>query len=338
MNKILVGIYLIFLFTQNVANAKIIEVTQLFNKSITKVKEVNTGIIKSYYGNIQINEENNIDITTRFDGFITNLRANKTFMPVKKGEVLFSIYSDKVQSIQEELKVTKKINNKLYKSVLDKLIALDIDPIELKRIQNSKESLQSINIHSPINAIVMKKNINNKSAISKGKTILELSNIEKLWFVAEVYQKDISSITLGMNAKIYIEGMKTAVKSKVEYIYPLVDKKTKTIKVRFVIDNVKMNIYPNMFGEVKIKTDKRTMLTLPKTAVLNKGSKFYVFKPISDSEFEPILVEAKRISSNTYEIIDGLEVNDEVINNALFLLDSDAITNALYDTDDDDDW
>ena len=338
MNKILVGIYLIFLFTQSLANAKIIEVTQLFNKSITTVKEVNRGILQSYYGNIQINEENTMDIVTRFDGFITNLNANKTYMPIKKDEVLFSIYSDKVQSIQEELKVTKRINNKLYKSVLDKLIALDINPIELKKIKNSKKSLQSINIYSPINAIVMKKNVNDKSAIKKGKTILELSNIEKLWFVAQVYQKDISSIKIGMNAKIYIEGMKTPIESKVEYIYPLVDKKTKTIQVRFVLDNQKMNIYPNMFGEVKIKTNKRTMLTLPKTAVLNKGSKFYVFKPISDKEFEPIVVEAKRISSNTYEIIDGLEVNDEVINNALFLLDSDAITNALYDTDTDDDW
>jgi len=93
-----------------------------------------------------------------------------------------------------------------------------------------------------------------------------------------------------------------------------------------------------MFATVKIQTTKRAMLTLPKTAVLNKGSKFYVFKPISDREFEPVEIQVKRISSNTYQILDGLQVNDEVIHNALFLLDSDAVTNALYDTDTDDDW
>ena len=79
------------------------------------------------------------------------------------------------------------------------------------------------------------------------------------------------------------------------------------------------------------------MLTLPKTAVLNKGSKFYVFKPISQKEFEPIEVEVNRISSNKYEILDGLQANEEVINNALFLLDSDALTNALYE-EEDEDW
>jgi Cu(I)/Ag(I) efflux system membrane fusion protein len=78
------------------------------------------------------------------------------------------------------------------------------------------------------------------------------------------------------------------------------------------------------------------MLTLPKTAVLKKADTYYVFKPTSDREFEPIKINAKRVSSNKYEILGGLEENDEVINNALFLLDSDAITNALYESDNED--
>ena len=63
-------------------------------------------------------------------------------MPIKKGDKLFSIYSDKIQSIQKELKVTKKINKKLYKSALDKLVSLDIDTKELKRIKNTNDSLE----------------------------------------------------------------------------------------------------------------------------------------------------------------------------------------------------
>jgi len=331
-------LFVLSLFAITNLNAKIIEVNQLFNKSLTKVKQVNSGVIKSYYGNTKINEENTMDIVTRYDGFITELYANKTFMFVKKGEALFSIYSDTVLSIQNELKITKKINKKLYQSTVDKLVALDIDDIELKRIKNSQKSLQSIKVHSPMNAIVMKKNINNKSAIKKGKTILELANIENLWFIAQVYQKDISSIKLGMKAKIYIDGIATPIKSTVDFIYPIVNEDTKTIQVRFNIENKDLKIVPNMFATVKIQTTKRAMLTLPKTAVLNKGSKFYVFKPISDREFEPVEIQVKRISSNTYQILDGLQVNDEVIHNALFLLDSDAVTNALYDTDTDDDW
>jgi len=61
-------------------DAKIIEVEQLFNKKIVLVKEEKVGITKSFYGKTKIDESSTIDITTRFDGFITKLNANKNLM------------------------------------------------------------------------------------------------------------------------------------------------------------------------------------------------------------------------------------------------------------------
>jgi hypothetical protein len=110
--------------------------------------------------------------------------------------------------------------------------------------------------------------------------------------------------------------------------------KTKTVDVRFVLDNKDLKLVPSMFGKVDINIKKDVMLTLPKTAVLKKANDYYVFKPLANGEFKPAKIEAKRVSSNKYEILSGLEQNDEVINNALFLLDSDATTNALYKSDD----
>lgn len=319
-------------------DAKIIEVEQLFNKKTVLVKEENVGIIKSFYGKTRIDESNTVDITTRFDGFITKLNANKNLMYVKKNETLFSIYSDEILSIQKEIQISKSINKNLYRSSVEKLKVLDISKSEINKIKRAKTSMEGIKVFSPMNAIVLKKNINDKSAVKKGKLLLQLANIDKLWFIAQIYQKDLTFIKKDMKAYVYIDGLSQAVKTKVDFIYPMVNEKTKTIDVRFVIDNKDLNIYPNMFASVKIKAVNKTMLTLPKTAVLTKGSNFYVFKPISDREFEPVKIEAKRISTNRYEILDGLNKGDKVINNALFLLDSDAVTNALYESDTDDDW
>lgn len=322
----------------SVVNAKIIEVEQLFNKKTVLVKEEKIGITKSFYGKTKIDESKVIDIVTRFDGYITKLNVDKNFMHVKKGEPLFSIYSDDILSIQKEIQVARSINKNLYRSSLEKLKVLDLNKQEINKIKKNKSSFNGIKVVSPVNAIVIKKNINNKSAVKKGKLLLQLADINKLWFIAQVYQKDLTFIKNDMSAYIYIDGLTQAVKSKVDFIYPIVNEKTKTVDIRFIIDNKDLNLYPNMFASVKIKSVIKTMLTLPKTAVLTKGSNHYVFKPISNREFEPVKVEAKRISSNKYEISDGLEKGDKVINNALFLLDSDAITNALYDSDTDDDW
>lgn len=326
----------LFIFTS--LNAKIIEVEQLFNRKTVKVKQEEVSITKSFYGKMAIDESKVVDVVTRFDGFITNLNANKTFMKVNKNDELFQVYSDEIYSIQKELQVAKRVNKSLYLSTMERLKALDINKKELQKIKNAKLSYEGVKVYSPINSIVLQKNINDKGAIKKGNLLMQLANIEKLWFIANIYQKDLGFLKDKMEALVYVDGLTTPIKTKLDYIYPNVDEKDKSIDVRFVVDNKDLKLYPNMFGTIKLKSTQKTMLTLPKTAVLSKGSEYYVFKPISKKEFEPVKVEAKRLSSYKYEILDGLEEGDEVINNALFLLDSDAITNALYDSDTDDDW
>lgn len=326
----------IFIFTS--LNAKIIEVEQQFNRKIVEVKQEDISTTKNFYGKMAIDESKVVDVVTRFDGFITNLNANKTFMKIDKDEELFQVYSDEIHSIQKELKVSKRVNKALYLSTLEKLKALAIHKKELVKIKKSKLTYKGVKVYSPINAIVLQKNINNKGAIKKGNLLLQLANIEKLWFIANIYQKDLAFLKKQMQSLIYVDGFSTPIKTKLDYIYPNVDEKDKSVNVRFIVDNKNLKFYPNMFGTVKLKATQKTMLTLPKTAVLAKESDYYVFKPISKKEFEPVKIEAKRLSSHKYEILDGLQEGDKVINNALFLLDSDAVTNALYDSNTDDEW
>ena len=136
-----------------------------------------------------------------------------------------------------------------------------------------------------------------------------------------------------MEVQISIDGLNSTIKSTVDFIYPTFDDKTKTIDVRFILENPTYELVPSMFGKVNIEVSKDVKLTLPKTAVLKKSDSYYVFKPLDDGNFEALKIDAKRITSNKYEILGGLNENDEVINNALFLLDSDAQTNALYESD-----
>lgn len=317
-----------------ILNAQILEVEQLFNKKLAKVQKEQIGHLKSFYGHMAINETKIYDVVTRFNGFITNLNANEQYKLIKKDEALFSIYSDEINSISQELQISKKFNKNLVDSNIEKLKALALDKKTISEINNSRNS-KDINIYSPMNSIILERNINNGSFVKKGNLLLQLASLDELWFIASVYQSNLSFIKKGMDAKIYIDGIQTPIDSKVDYIYPIVNKDTKTINVRLKVPNRDLNLLPNMFGKVSIKEIQREMLTLPKTSVLKKGDKYYVFEYLSAKEFEPIEIKAKRISSNKYEILEGLEEGQQVIDNALFLLDSDAVTNGLYSSDDD---
>ena len=316
--------------------AEILDAKQLFNKKITKVVKEEVSINKSFYGITKIDESSLVDIVSRFDGYITNLNANKKYMTIKKGEPLYSVYSQEILSIQNELQVAKNFNQNIYQSTLARLDNLDISKSEQQKIKDGKITSSGLVVTSSINGLLMEKNINQSSAVNKGNLLLQMASLDKIWFVASIYQSDLEYIKKDKDAIINIDGISQKLNSKVDFVYPIFDEKTKTVDVRFVLENKDLKLVPSMFGKVDISVQKNIMLTLPKTAVLKKANNFYVFKPMQNGEFEPVKIDAKRITSNKYEVLSGLNENDEVINNALFLLDSDAVTNALYESDKED--
>ncbi|WP_151943522.1 efflux RND transporter periplasmic adaptor subunit [Aliarcobacter butzleri] len=330
------NVLILILLLGSFVNAEILDAKQLFNKKITKVKKEEILLSKSFYGITKIDESSTFDIVSRFDGYITNLNANKSYMTIKKGEPLYSIYSSDILSIQNELQISKELNQNIYQSTLLKLDNLDIPKESQEKIKSGKLNNNGLVVTSPTNGILLQKNINNKSSVSKGTTLLQIASLDKIWFIASVYQEDLAFIKKDKQATIYIDGLNTSFNTKVDFIYPIFDDKSKTVDVRFILDNKELNLLPSMFGKVDIIDKEKQLLTLPKTAVLKKSDSFYVFKYVSNDEFKPVKIEAKRINSNKYEIISGLNENDEVIDNALFLLDSDALTNSLYESDNED--
>lgn len=317
-------------------NADTLDAKQLFNKKIVKVKKENLSVNKSFYGITKIDESSLVDIVSRFDGYITKLYANKSYMSIKKNEPLYSIYSEDIMSIQNELLVAKDFNKNIYNSTLLRLGNLDISKQNQQKIKEGKLDSKGLVVTSSVDGILVAKNINNKSFVQKGANLLQLADLQTIWFVASIYQDDLAFVKNNSNANITIDGIDKEIKTKVDFIYPIFDENSKTVDVRFILDNKELNLLPSMFGKVDIEVNKSSKLTLPKTAVLKKASDYFVFKQINAQEFEPIKIKANRISSNKYEILEGLQENDEVINNALFLLDSDAVTNALYETDNED--
>ncbi|MDN5054063.1 efflux RND transporter periplasmic adaptor subunit [Aliarcobacter butzleri] len=330
------NVLILILLLGSFVNAEILDAKQLFNKKITKVKKEEILLSKSFYGITKIDESSTFDIVSRFDGYITNLNANKNYMTIKKGEPLYSIYSSEILSIQNELQISKELNQNIYQSTLLKLDNLDIPKESQEKIKNGKLNNNGLVVTSPTNGILLQKNINNKSSVSKGTTLLQIASLDKIWFIASVYQEDLAFIKKDKQATIYIDGLNTSFNTKVDFIYPIFDDKSKTVDVRFILDNKELNLLPSMFGKVDIIDKQKQLLILPKTAVLKKSDSFYVFKYVSNDEFKPVKIEAKRINPNKYEIISGLNENDEVIDNALFLLDSDALTNSLYESDNED--
>ena len=118
--------------------AEILDAKQLFNKSIIKVVKEEVSFDKSFYGITKIDESSITHIVSRFDGYITKLNANKKYMSIKKDEPLYSIYSQDIQSIQNELQVAKNFNQNIYQTTSARLANLAISKAEQQKIKDGK--------------------------------------------------------------------------------------------------------------------------------------------------------------------------------------------------------
>jgi len=327
---------LLFLVLLNV-NAKTLDSTQVFNKTTVKVQKQTLGLSKEFYADIVLDETDIKDITLRFDGFIQKLYQDKKYSYINSGEKLFSIYSNEVYTSLQEFLTIDLTNQRRYKSYMDKFKNLDIDTKQIVNILKSKEMRENIDIYSPYSGYLITKQINTGSAVKKGQLLFQIASMKQLWGKVKVYQKDLSYIKKDMDVKLFIEGF-GVVTSKVDFIYPTIDEQTKTVDVRVLIENNDLKIYPGMFAKAKIYESSRIMLVLPKSAVLTKANQHFVFVPSGD-QFEPKEIIAKRINTNQFEVSSGLNENDEVIDKVMFLLDSDAITNGLYNNSkEDEEW
>ena len=322
---------LLILFISLMMEAKILEVKQLFNLKTIEVKKYDFGVKKSFYGKTVLDESRTYDVTLRYDAFVNKLHADKLYNYIKKDDILFNLYSKEVSATHEEYLISKNISSRAKKNALLKLKLLNLESLSYQ-----KKPAYAFNFVSPYGGFVIEKNILDGSFIKKGKTVLKIADFSKLWIIAKVYQKDIAFIKLGMKTKAKIEGF-SPVEGIVDSIYPSVDVKDQSISVRILIDNPDLKYFPNLFAKIQFEEDLTSMLQLPKTAVLKKADKYYVFVPVGkEGQFEPKEITAKRVSAKSYEILSGLSEADIVIDNALFMLDSDAITNALYESEDDD--
>ncbi|WP_345992575.1 efflux RND transporter periplasmic adaptor subunit [Sulfurimonas sp. HSL-1716] len=316
-----------FLFSKEVT------VKQLFNVQTVKVKKTESSQTKKYYGYIKENDSNIYDVTPRFGGYIEDLKVDKRYEYVKKGALLATVYSPEVLRAKEEylntLKYIRKIPNKaMLESAKEKLLLLGVSAQEVDDIKIDCKVSRHTNIYAPASGYIFEKNIVKGSAFSMKQKLFTIVNLKDVWAEISIMPQDIPLIPKFTDFKVV--SPVGDFKAYKENLYPMLSKKDALSILRLDVKNKDDALLPNMYVTVIAKMKQKSYLTLPSTAVIFKNKKYYVFiKGEYEGEYEPKSVDAKELNAQTY-IVKGLNEGDEVVNNALFMMDSDAQINGLY--------
>jgi Cu(I)/Ag(I) efflux system membrane fusion protein len=278
-------------------------------------------------GYVDYDESKISHIHLRTEGWIEKLAVKSEGGRVKKGEFLFDVYSPKLVNAQEELLNALSSGNKgLISASKERLSALGVSDLQINQLQKDKKVKQRISIYSPQDGVVSDLPVREGMFVSPSMKVMTLGDISSIWILAEVFERQAAWVELGQSAEVtlsYLPGQTW--QGKVEYIYPDLDPKTRTLKVRLRFDNPGENLKPNMYANVKIYGGpKNNIVVIPLEGLIRTGRNQRVIIDLGEGKFAAREVLAGIESGDYVEIIKGVEAGDKIVVSGQFLIDSEA--------------
>ncbi len=284
-------------------------------------------------GYVQYDEDQLVHIHPRVEGWIEKLHVKSAGDPVKSGQPLYEIYSPELVNAQEEMVFAMdRKNQRLVQAAEDRLKALQLPVSAIKRLKKSKKVRQTITFYTPQSGVVDNLNIRQGFFVKPGTTLMSIGTLDQVWVEAEVFERQAFQVSSGLPVTMTLDFLPGKTwKGEVDYVYPTLDAKTRTIKIRLRFNNKNYDLKPNMFAQVVIHaSDDNETLLVPKEAVIRTGSLDRVVLALGDGRYKSVVVTVGRFDDQHAEILTGLEPGERIVVSAQFLLDSESSKTADF--------
>lgn len=300
-------------------------------------------------GIVAYDETRLTEVNVKLDGYIRDLYVDYTGQPVARGQRLFTFFSPDLVATQNEYLLALKTRDELIAALptqsqptpqaaeardyADRLVAgarqriaqWDLPEDQIRALEESRQPLPAVTFPSPASGYVIEKQAVKGMHVTPGQPLYTIADLGVVWVEAEVYEREISLIRVGMSATVTLDAYPgEAFTGRAIYIYPYVGEQSRTVKVRFQFPNARGRLKPGMFANVVLQAAARTGLTVPANAVLDSGTHQVVFVAQGEGRFVPTPVTIGERIDDRIEILNGLTEGEQVATSAAFFLDSES--------------
>ncbi len=311
-------------------------VEQLFSVQTVKVTRIDAAPSQTNYGFVKAEDSRIYDVAPRFGGYVETLFADERYMKVQKGQPLAKVYSPEVLQAKEDYLNAlrydaKRPNRAMVASARSKLKLLAVPDREIAEIEKRRQAGEYTTLLAPASGWVFEKNVNDGSAFRSGKTLFRIVDLDAVWVEAKLYQKELPALGALERFRVRAAGVDGDYEARKLLLLPDIDPEAATATLRLEVKNPDGRLIPGMYATITATPKARSRLTLPRTAVIRKNGTWYAFVVGEyEGEYEPVEIAVRPLDRRRYEILSGLAEGDEVVDNALFMMDSDAQINGLY--------
>ena len=291
-------------------------------------------------GLIQMDEEKISRVHVKIAGWIEKVDLDYVGKLVKKGQPLFTLYSPDLVSTEDEYLIAHQGQeylskapyadvvsgaNSLLKATRDRLKLWDISDAQIHALEKSGKVQRTMTLYSPIDGFVMSRNAYEQQYVTPETDLYDIADLSTIWVYVDIYEYEAPYVHIGQPASMqlsYFPGK--TYRGRVTYVYPTLDPKTRTIKVRLEFPNPNYALKPDMYADVQLDINYGKQLVVPSEAVLNSGTRQVVFIAKPGGYFEPREIKVGDQFDGEYAVLAGLKPGEKIVASGNFLIDSES--------------
>ncbi|MBO1927547.1 efflux RND transporter periplasmic adaptor subunit [Thiomicrorhabdus sp. 6S2-11] len=308
------------------------DLRQGFAIRTTRVQETTIWKYIPTFGKVVADESKVIHIHPRAEGWISNLSVRNNGEAVKRGQLLYKIYSPEIVAAQQDYLLAYKKskmrngNQAILDALESRLKFLGISGGTIKSLQKRGRVFDEIPVYAAQDGIVANLIVQNGMYVQPQTELMSLQDLSSIWIEAQVLPLQQAWLTENLTANITSSALPDQRwEGEISYIYPVADSKTQATTVRIPLLNQNGNLKPNMLVDVEIfGGPKHGVLAIPLEAVIDDGQQKRVVKRLGNGKFEVVEVITGTQSRGVVEVVSGLAVDQEIVTSGQFLIDSES--------------
>jgi Cu(I)/Ag(I) efflux system membrane fusion protein len=277
-------------------------------------------------GRVTYDESALVDVSLKVKGWITKLFVTTTGQRVARGQPLFQLYSPDVYAAEQDFLVASRGGvEPIIDATRRRLHLLGLDDAQIDAVKVAGAAKENVTFPSPSSGYVIEKNVVEGASVEAGTRLYRIAALAKVWVEADVYEHDLPHVRAGQPARVMLDHVDgRAYDAKVSYVYPYVDDKTRSGRVRIELANADLELRPGMYAQVELATDLGDRLQVATSAVVYTGPRRIVFVDLGQGRLRPTEITIGAESNGLVEVKSGLHAGDVVATSGVFLIAAEA--------------
>lgn len=215
----------------------------------------------------------------------------------------------------------------------EKLHLLGMTEREIQRLAAKTlphAEVAQVSLRAPFRGEVIERNATIGEVIDPNKTLFTVADLSTVWVRADFPEQQAGRLKTGLTIDVRVSAYPdTKFQGAITYVGAVIDPATRTVMARAEVSNPHGRLRPEMFAEITLLTDEQSLLSVPRAAIQQVGSRAVVFIVQEPRRFEAREVTLGRTSPEYVQIITGLAAGDEVVTQGSYALKSEYLREQL---------